>query len=205
MGKTRTGQKYVPQDAGYKEAKKRGFVARSALKLEEIDKKHNLYRKGMKILDLGCAPGSWLQYASTRVGPSGLLWGIDLDPVRVDLKNVTTAVGNIFEVKADDERLKAYLPFDLIQSDAMIKTTGVAESDCARSLSLVEYGIQLAEKGALVKGGTFIAKVFEGPGFTPFYVEFKRKFRRCSVNKPDSIRQGSREVYVLGFDFRAES
>src|SRR4051812_38837558 len=84
MGRTRTGQKYVPQDAHYFDAKKQGFVARSALKLEELDRKHKIYSKNMRVLDLGCAPGSWLQYAARKIGEGGKLWGIDLDEVRVD-------------------------------------------------------------------------------------------------------------------------
>jgi 23S rRNA (uridine2552-2'-O)-methyltransferase len=203
MGKTRQGLKYEPKDPGYQEAKNRGFVARSALKLEELDTKHRFYKKGMKILDLGCAPGSWLQYASEKVGAQGRLVGFDLDKVRVDLKNTETFVEDLFEVKISDERINSLLPFDLIQSDAMVKTSGIADSDCSRSVALVEHGLNLAKEGALKLGGTFIAKVFEGPGFTPFYVEFKKYFEKASVNKPDSIRQGSREVYLVGQGFRA--
>lgn len=205
MGKTRKGLRYNPKDHYFHEAKKQGFVARSAFKLEEIDKKHQLFKKGMKILDLGCAPGSWLQYAAKAVGPTGKLWGIDLDPVKVDMPTVETVVGDITDLKVDDPRIASYLPFDMIQSDAMTKTTGISESDCARSLALVEYGVWLAEQGALKPGGIFLAKVFEGPDFTPFYVEFKRKFKGCSVNRPEAIRQGSREVYILGKEFRASS
>ena len=202
MGKTRTGMRYVPKDDYYHKAKKEGFVARSALKLEELDKKHKLFKRGMKILDLGCAPGSWLQYAAKRVGPEGYLFGIDLDPVRIDIKNVTTVQGDIYELKADDERLVAGKPFDFIQSDAMSKTTGIPESDCARSVALVEHGMTLAKAGCLKMGGTYLAKVFEGPGFTEFYTEFKKYFAKTSVNLPESTRQGSREVYVLGLEFR---
>jgi len=203
MGKTRKGLRYNPKDHYFNEAKKQGFVARSAFKLEEIDKKHKLFTAGMRILDLGCAPGSWLQYAAKRCGPTSNLIGVDLDPVRIDLPNVKTFQGDLTELRADDEHFKDLAPFDMIQSDAMTKTTGIAESDCARSLALVEKGVWLAEQGLLKSGGIFLAKVFEGPDFTPFYVEFKRKFKGCSVNKPDSIREGSREVYILGKEFRS--
>lgn len=202
MGRTRTGQKYVPKDAHYHEAKNRGFVARSALKLEEIDRKHKLFRKGQRVLDLGCAPGSWLQYTAGRVGAEGLLFGIDLEPVRVEAKNVITVEGSLLDLKADDERFAAYLPFDFIQSDAMTKTTGIPDSDCARSVALVEHGLSLARAGVLKPGGGFLAKVFEGPGFTEFYVNFKRMFSKCSVNKPEATRKGSREVYVLGMEMK---
>lgn len=202
MGRTRTGQKYVPKDPFYHEAKSKGFVARSALKLEELDKKHKIFRKGMKVLDLGCAPGSWLQYAAQKIGPTGFVWGIDLDEVRVELKNVEAVQGDIFDLQVADSRLAPHLPFDLIQSDAMSKTTGVPESDCARSVALAEKAVALAMAGALRPGGAFVVKVFEGPGFTPFYVEFKKLFKKCSVNRPDATRKGSREVYVWGELFR---
>lgn len=202
MGKTRAGLRYIPKDAYYKQAKKDGFVARSVYKLEEMDKKHRLYRPKMKVLDLGCAPGSWLQYAAKRVGPQGYLFGIDLDPVRIELPNVETAVGDLLEFSAQDPRIQAHIPFDLFQSDAMTKTTGIPESDCARSVALVEHGLKIAREGGLAVGGSYLAKVFEGPGFTPFYVFFKRLFAKCEVMKPEATRQGSREVYVLGQGFR---
>ena len=203
-GKSSKGGKpgYEPQDAYYHEAKKKGFVARSALKLEELDRKAQFYRKGMRILDLGCAPGSWLQYASRKVGPEGRLFGIDLDPVRVDLSNVTTVVGDIYGLTPEDERLAGFAPFDMIQSDAMTKTTGISESDCARSVALSEYALYLGRRGLLKNGGSFVCKVFEGSGFTEFFLEMKKAFRKASVHRPEAIRPGSREVYVVGAEFR---
>ena len=202
MGKTRKGLRYVPRDEVYYKAKKEGYVARSALKLEELDKKFKLFKKGMKVLDLGCAPGSWLQYSARKVGPEGYLFGIDLDPVRVDLKNVETAQGDLYEFTAADPRIAAHIPFDFVQSDAMSKTTGIPESDCARSVALVEHGMGIARAGGLKIGGTFVAKVFEGPGFTEFYTEFKKYFAKAVVHRPEATRQGSRELYVIGTEFR---
>lgn len=202
MGKTRKGLRYKPQDKYFKEAKEKGFVARSALKLEEIDKRWKVFKKGQKVLDLGCAPGSWLQYASQRVGTKGRLLGIDIEAVRIDLVNVHTEVMSLYDLKADEEPLVELAPFDVIQSDAMVKTIGISDSDVARSIALVESSLELAESGALRYGGTFIAKVFEGPGFTEFYTEFKRKFNKQYVAKPKAIRQGSREVYIVGIGYK---
>lgn len=204
MKRKKQSQNYIPKDSVYFVAKERGFVARSAIKLEELDKKHKLYRKGMKILDLGCAPGSWLQYASPKIGTAGKILGIDIAPVRVDLQNVVTVLGDLTELHSDSKIFESWDNFDLFQSDAMVKTSGIPDSDCARSLELVEHGLNLARSGKLKTGGTFIAKVFEGPGFTPFYVQFKRLFAKASVNKPDSIRQGSREIYIVGQGFRPQ-
>jgi 23S rRNA (uridine2552-2'-O)-methyltransferase len=203
MGKTRKGLRYIPKDEKYFEAKKRGFVARSALKLEELDKKFKIFKKDQKVLDLGCAPGSWLQYAAQKVGPLGSLVGVDLDPVRIENENVKTVQMDLYDLKPESEILQSYVPFDVIQSDAMVKTTGIPDSDCARSIALVEWGVHLAGNGVLKKGGTFVAKVFEGPGFTEFYVAFKKLFAKTQVHRTEASRQGSREVYVCGFEFRS--
>jgi len=205
MGRTRKGLRYNPKDDFFKRAKEAGFVARSAFKLEEMDMRWKFFKAGQKILDLGCAPGSWLQYASQKVGPRGHLVGVDIDPVRVNLKNVETHVVSIFDLSPETECIAVHAPFDVIQSDAMVKTVGISDSDVARSLALVEAGMALADKGVLKVGGTFIAKVFEGPGFTEFYTDFKKKFKKAHVGKPEAIRSGSREVYVVGMDFKAKS
>ncbi len=205
MGKTRKGLRYKPKDEYYKKAQKEGFVARSALKLQEIDQRWKIFKKGQTVLDLGCAPGSWLQYASLQVGKKGKLLGIDIDPVRIDIENVETHVMSLYDLDPAQEPLKSWGPFDVIQSDAMVKTNGIAESDVARSIALVEAGLGVAEAGALKVGGTFIAKVFEGPGFTEFYVQLKRKFKKQFVAKPEAIRQGSREVYIVGLEYKGKA
>jgi 23S rRNA (uridine2552-2'-O)-methyltransferase len=202
MGRTRKGLKYNPKDDFFKRAKEAGFVARSAFKLEEMDRRWKFFKPGQKVLDLGCAPGSWLQYASAKVGSRGHLVGVDINPVRVNLKNVETHVASIYDLKPETPYIAAYAPFDVIQSDAMVKTVGISDSDVARSLALVEAGFLLAEKGVLKLGGTYIAKVFEGPGFTEFYMSFKKKFKKTHVGKPEAIRSGSREVYVVGLDYK---
>ncbi len=205
MGKTRKGLRYNPKDDYFKKAKKEGFVARSAFKLEEMDQRWKFFKPGMKVLDLGCAPGSWLQYASRKVGPKGHLVGVDIDPVRVNLANVETHVMSLYDLSPETAFLKPWLPFDIIQSDAMVKTVGIPESDVAKSIALVEASLNLAESGLLKVGGHFVAKVFEGPGFTEFYVEFKRKFKRNHVSKPEAVRQGSREVYIVGLEYKGSS
>jgi len=202
MGKTRKGLRYRPKDEYFNRAKKEGFVARSAFKLEEMDQRWKFFKPGMKILDIGCAPGSWLQYASHKVGPKGHLVGFDIDPVKLSIPNVETHVMSLYDVSPETSFIKPWLPFDMIQSDAMVKTVGIAESDVARSIALVEASLSLAESGLLKVGGHFVAKVFEGPGFSDFYVGFKRKFKRNYVSKPEAVREGSREVYIVGLEYK---
>jgi 23S rRNA (uridine2552-2'-O)-methyltransferase len=202
MGKTRKGLRYNPKDEYYHKAKKEGFVARSIFKLEEIDQKFKLLHKNMKVLDLGCAPGSWMQYSARKVGVGGKVIGIDIAPVRVEMPQVEFHLADLFEVSGDEEYLLNSAPFDIIQSDVMAKTSGVPDADCARSLNLVEKGFWLAQKGLLKVDGSFVAKVFEGPGFTEFYTDFKKHFKKAAVQRPKAIRQGSREVYVVGVGFK---
>lgn len=201
MGKTRKGLKYQVQDRYFKEAKKAGFVARSVFKLQEMDERWNFYKAGMTVLDLGCAPGSWLQHASQRIGPKGRVLGVDIVPVNVTLKNCHTEVADLNQLKLDNPMFTDLAPFNVIQSDAMVKTVGISDSDVARSITLVENSLRLA-LGLLKPGGTFIAKVFEGPGFTEFYVQFKPLFKKALVSRPEAIREGSREVYIIGFEFK---
>jgi 23S rRNA (uridine2552-2'-O)-methyltransferase len=87
----------------------------------------------------------------------------------------------------------------------MVKTVGISDSDVARSIALVEAGFALAEKGVLKVGGTYIAKIFEGPGFTEFYVALKKKFKKTHVGKPEAIRSGSREVYIVGLEYKGST
>src|SRR5579872_6600428 len=99
-------------DVFFKKAREEGFAARSVYKLEEIDRKHRLLRPGARVLDLGCRPGSWLQYAAKVVGPSGALVGIDRTPLEVEIAGARIVVGDVFDVTADE--LRGELPaFDV--------------------------------------------------------------------------------------------
>ena len=197
---------YNRKDRFFKAAKNEGFVARSAFKLEEIDHKWKFFKSGDWVLDLGCAPGSWLQYAAKKIGPKGRALGIDLDPVRINIETVTTWQGDLKELIDDTGKLLLFLgekkQFDIIQSDAMTKTTGIAETDCARSIELVSVGLNIAKQGLLKSDGKFVAKIFEGPGFQEFTKEFKKHFQKTDFSKPEAVRKGSREVYILGLGFK---
>jgi 23S rRNA (uridine2552-2'-O)-methyltransferase len=189
---------YQVVDAYTQEAHKKGFVARSIFKLQEIDKKSSLYQKGQKVLDLGSSPGSWLQFASQKVGPAGLVVGLDIAEIRVSSPNILFFIQDITEITAVKELLAEHLPFDVVQSDAMIKTNGIVDSDCAKSIQLVESAIALCQLGVLKSGGIFLAKIFEGPGFNEFWNDFRRSFKGSKVFKPEAIREGSREIYIYG-------
>ncbi|MEE8436647.1 MAG: RlmE family RNA methyltransferase, partial [bacterium] len=151
------------QDHFFNKAKREGFAARSVYKLEEIDRKRKLLRPGMRALDLGCAPGSWLQYAAGRVGPSGRVVGVDLHAVTAKLPpQARVLTGDVFslspqELMAEGEEAL----FDVILSDMAPKTTGIKQADAARSATLVRRVLSLALE-ALKPGGACLAKVFQG-------------------------------------------
>ena len=189
---------YKVIDAYTKKAHKEGFVARSIFKLQEIDQKIKLYKPAQKILDLGSSPGSWMQYAAKGVGPQGVVVGLDISELRVSGKNMHFFLQDMTDLAATTEKVGEWAPFDIVQSDAMVKTSGIVDSDCARSIALVESGIALAQSPLLKTGGIFLAKIFEGPGFNEFWNVFRQNFKGSKVFRPEAIREGSREIYILG-------
>ena len=189
---------YQVVDAYTKKAHEEGFVARSVFKLQEIDKKIKFYERGQKILDLGSSPGSWLQFASQKVGSAGVVVGLDIVSIRMNAQNIQFFIQDITDHEGVKAQVSEWAPFDILQSDAMVKTSGIKESDCARSIQLVESAIALAQGGLLKSGGKFLAKIFEGPGFNEFWNEFRKVFKASKVFRPEAIREGSREIYIMG-------
>lgn len=198
-------QPYDPRDTFYKKAKQEGLRARSAFKIEEIAQRFGLFRKGMAVLDLGAAPGGWLQIISRLVGPSGVVVGIDLQPIRGLGANVRTAVLDIYA-----EDLRSRLDelhngsFDVVTSDMAPKTTGVKATDEARSLDLAEHALRLCSE-MLKPGGAFVAKVFEGGDFESYLRQVRAAFSRVKLVRPEATRGRSFEIYVVGQGFRAVS
>ncbi|MEZ4814571.1 MAG: RlmE family RNA methyltransferase [Bdellovibrionota bacterium] len=190
---------YQVVDDFTKQAHKEGFVARSIFKLQEIDQKIKLFQKGQKILDLGASPGSWMQFASNKIGPTGVVVGLDIVELRVSAANMHFFMQDMTDIEGVISHVGEWAPFDIIQSDAMVKTNGIVDSDCAKSIQLVESGILLAQSELLKSGGIFLAKIFEGPGFNPFWNEFRMTFKGSKVFRPEAIRKGSREIYIMGY------
>lgn len=194
---------YDPRDAFYRKARQEGLRARSAYKIEEIGRRFSLFRKGMAVLDLGAAPGGWLQIISREVGPKGRVVGIDLQPIRGMGPNVRTAVLDIYAPEVRD-RLRELHPgrFDVITSDMAPKTTGVKTTDEARSLELARQALALCG-GLLAPGGSFVAKVFEGGDFESYLREVRAAFSRVKLLRPEATRDRSFEIYVVAQGFRA--
>lgn len=180
-----------------RQAKKDNFAARSVYKLQEIQKKHHILKKGARVLDLGCAPGSWLQFASKWVGPDGRLVGIDLKPVTVPLPgNATVITDDVAELESHLARLGVDR-FDVVLSDMAPATTGNRHVDEARSVGLCEAALAIADK-VLATGGNFVCKIFQGGDYKAFTDSIRQRFSRQTATRPQSTRKASREVFVIG-------
>jgi 23S rRNA (uridine2552-2'-O)-methyltransferase len=188
------------RDRFHQKAKREGFAARAVYKLEEIDGKVSLFRPGDRVLDLGCAPGSWLQYARTKIGERGVLVGLDRGPLQRPPANARLLVGDVMTI--DVATLKGDLPvFDVVLSDMAPDTSGIRHVDQARSEALFERALEIAT-ATLALGGNFVGKLFQGPDFKKLTDAVRVKFDTLKIVKPESSRQISIEQYVVGKGFR---
>jgi 23S rRNA (uridine2552-2'-O)-methyltransferase len=187
---------YDPKDRFFQKAKDQGFRARSAFKIEEILRRQKLLGKGGSVLDLGAAPGGFLQILAEVVG-------LDIVPIqRLAQPWVKTAVLDLLAPEAL-ERIQELHPgrFDLVTSDMAPKTIGVKITDEARSLELSRMALAVAGD-TLKLGGAFVVKVFMGGDFPVFQKEMRARFGKVDVVRPEATRERSFEVYVVGSDFK---
>jgi 23S rRNA (uridine2552-2'-O)-methyltransferase len=194
---------YDPKDFYYRKAKKEGLRARSAFKIDEILRRHRLLAEGDAVLDLGAAPGGFLQILAEAVGEQGVAVGVDLEPIRrLGKPWVKTAILDLLSPGALDT-IRSLHPgkFQLVASDMAPKTIGVKITDEARSLELVRMALSVAE-ATLETGGAFVAKVFMGGDFPALKKELAKRFEEVRVVRPQATRESSYEVYVLGKGFR---
>lgn len=179
-------------------ARREGYRSRASYKLIEIDDKYRLIHPGMKVVDLGAAPGGWSQVARRRVGPGG-------DVLALDLLEMEPIDGVNF-IQGDftaDDSLEALLQAlgdqgaDLVISDMAPNMSGMKEIDQPRATYLVELAIDLSDQ-VLKPDGAFVAKCFEGEGINGIRQMLKDRFRRSFNFKPKASRGRSREIYLVG-------
>lgn len=187
------------QDHYFHKAKKEGFAARSAFKLKEIDNKHKLIKRGDHIIDLGCFPGSWMQYISQRIGNNGLVVGIDRTELKIPLKdNMRFIHGDINDI--DLALLDEYKrTFDIICSDMAPNTTGMKDVDAARSFQLCQMALLIAQN-KLKKGGATLVKILQGSTFNELLTQMRSEYGTVKIVKPKSSRNESKEIFVLGIN-----
>ena len=198
------GKPYRPKDHFFHRAKREGLRARSAFKIDEIAKRFGLLPSGAHVLDLGAAPGGFLQVIADAVGPRGQVTGVDVVEIRpLGRPNVRTAA---LDVLADDFEPKLAAidpgPFDVVVSDLAPKTTGIKSTDEARSIRLATRALGVARARGRT-GSAFIAKLFMGGDFELFREEVRRSYAEVKVVRPEATRGGSTEVYVVGLRKKA--
>jgi 23S rRNA (uridine2552-2'-O)-methyltransferase len=176
-------------------AKEQGYKSRAAFKLLEANERYGFIREGTKVLDLGAAPGGWLQVASELVGPSGIVLGVDTSPIRLKEKNVVA-----IKMDVNDPALPSKVREvmgggpDVILSDLAPAVSGVWELDQNRQVDLTLKVLELARVLLSERGGAF-CKLFEGERSQEVRDEFRRTFRSVRVVKPAASRSASSELY----------
>jgi len=189
-------RKQQSRDQYFRKAKREGYRARSAYKLLEIHQKFHLIKPGMTILDLGAAPGSWSQVASSLTGKTGRVVAVDLQPLDL-LPGVHAIQGDITQVDCM-ERIASMLPdgADVVISDVAPQASGISLVDHARSIELAEASLQIALR-VLRKGGAFVVKVFQGEDFDRFVAQVRQHFQTVRVFRPQASRRESGEHFVI--------
>jgi 23S rRNA (uridine2552-2'-O)-methyltransferase len=183
----------------YKKAKKEGYRARSAYKLIDIQKNFNIFENARNIVDIGSAPGSWLQVAKNFVGEHSddyRILGVDIDHVSpIEEVNILQMDATTSEFK---EKLASYFqdPIDVIVSDASIDKSGNKFNDHIRQIQLCYKILELAQD-FLKKNGNLVLKAFQGPDFNKLYDKLKRQFDMAKAYKPKASKKSSNEMYFV--------
>ncbi len=184
-----------------RQARQDGYAARSVYKLQEIDKKHRLFRPKQRVLDLGCAPGSWLKYIAQKVGGAGVAAGIDRRLVQPMAPNVRTCAGDIFETPNQALLDLGGGLYDVVTSDMAPDTTGNRFTDHVRSVELCRRALNVSAQ-LLLNGGAFVCKIFEGEDVQPFILELRAQFSQVKRVKPKSTRSQSVELFIVATGFK---
>ena len=189
-------------DSYVKKAKTAGYRARSAYKLEQIDKKDKLLRPGLNVVDLGAAPGGWCQYARTRLGKKSRLVAVDLLPIDA-IDGVEIIQGDFTDAVIRDRINELFdnKSVDLVLSDMAPNISGIDSVDQARSIGLAEIVLDWS-RTVLAEDGVLLMKVFQGSGFDQLRQELLTQFRSVAVRKPGASRSRSAEVYLLARGFK---
>jgi 23S rRNA (uridine2552-2'-O)-methyltransferase len=190
------------QDHFGHKAKREGYPARSVYKLQEIDRRTRLLRRGQRVLDLGASPGSWTLYAAERVEREGKVVGIDLDDARVGLPpHVSFRALDVFELDAASE----FGPgsFDVVLSDMAPHTSGQRHRDQFLSFELYMRALSIA-RTVLVPGGAFVGKIFQGAELEDARKATRDAFASVRTLKPEASRNESFEIFLVGLEFKPD-
>ena len=201
MARSKSSRRWLTEhfdDQYVKMAQQQGLRSRAAFKLIELDDKYHFLRKGMRVVDLGSAPGSWAQVVQRALGSSGQIIALDILPMD-PLENVSFIQGDFTEDEplALLEQMLDGQNADLVLSDMAPNMSGMGAVDQPRAMYLAELALAFAQQW-LEPSGSFVVKVFHGEGFDDFVKQTRSMFEKVQIRKPSASRPRSREVYILG-------
>jgi 23S rRNA (uridine2552-2'-O)-methyltransferase len=193
------------RDQFYKLAKEKGYRSRASFKLLQANRSYRFIKRGSKVVDLGAAPGGWLQIAREVVGKSGFILGVDKQEIKpLPWQNVVTIVADIEDPALSNlimEKMSGRA--DLVLSDASPNLTGSWDIDQARQLHLANQSLEIARR-ILRVGGAFFVKAFHGPDLQDFRSNLAQSFQTVRIVKPPASRSDSSEIYFLGVNYVGE-
>ena len=200
MAKNKTSRQWVHDhinDPYVKQAQAQGYRSRAAFKLLQIDERDHLLAPGKVVVDLGSTPGGWSQVVSKKVAPGGRVIALDLLPME-PVPGVHFIQGDFREDEVLEQLVAALegKPVGLVLSDMAPNLSGIAVTDQARSIHLLELALEFSRQ-YLKPGGDMLVKVFQGSGFEALRRDMEQLFSSVAVRKPDSSRDRSAEVYLL--------
>ena len=204
MGKTKTWIKQRKQEYYYKKAKAENYRSRATYKLSQTIEKYHFIKYGDVVVDLGAAPGGWIQAARKVAGKKGFVLGVDLKPIEpFEQTYIRTVVCDLTEPDAVKE-IQSFLPgkADVVLSDMSPNISGVWEVDHARQIDLATQALEVARQ-ILCPDGNFFTKVFEGDLFKDYFEKVKMYFDEVKLIKPKASRAQSSEMYILAIGLKA--
>ena len=194
---------YQPKDAFYRKANKEGYRSRAAYKLMELARRFRLIKAGDRVVDLGAAPGGWLQVAADLAGPKGKVVGIDLQSIAPVGANVVTMQGDATSAEWQTKIKEALgAPADAVLSDLAPHLSGIRDADIARSIDLARMAHRIARE-ILRPGGGFLVKTFVADELREYFDELKMDFQNVERSRPEATRKGSSEIYFVARGFKA--
>lgn len=202
--RTKSSKRWIAEHEGddyVRRARSQGWRSRAVYKLQELDERDRLIRPGMRVVDLGAAPGAWSQYVSRRLHGRGSVAALDLLPVE-PLDGVVCIQGDFREQQALDALADVLNTekVDLVMSDMAPNISGVAAVDQPRAMYLAELALDFARRN-LTPGGNFVCKAFQGEGFEEFVRDARGSFASVRIRKPKASRPRSREVYLVARNY----
>jgi len=206
MSRSKSSSKWLKEhfdDPYVKQAQEAGYRSRAVFKLKEIDDKDHLLKPGRSVVDLGAAPGGWTEYARSKLPEKDPVFALDILPME-PINGVTLLEGDFTSQQVLDELLQVLngAKINLVLSDMAPNISGMKAIDQPKAMYLAELALDFCQQ-AMAPGGDFLVKVFQGEGFDEYLRSMRDRFQKVLVRKPSASRPRSREVYLLGRNFKA--